>query len=72
MLFIYFFTMKQHSLIMVVVILISDFLLPVCVSLTQLLVHNLLNLQRGRKSAGKVGRRFVETFVQKYKKLTKS
>lgn len=37
-------TVKEHALVVVVVILICNFLLSVCVSFPQLLIHNLLNL----------------------------
>lgn len=40
-------TVKEHPLVVVVVILVCDFLLPVCVALAQLLIHHFLNLQRG-------------------------
>lgn len=42
-------TVKQHSLVVMVVILIRNFLLSVCVSLPQLLIHHLLNLQSHRE-----------------------
>lgn len=38
--------MKQHALIVMVVILLRDFLLSVTESLPQLLVHYLLNLRQ--------------------------
>lgn len=38
------FTVEQHPLVVMVVVLICDLLLPVGVSLPQLLVHHLLNL----------------------------
>ncbi len=37
--------MKQHSFIVVVVILVGDLFLPVCVSLSHFLIHHLLDLQ---------------------------
>ena len=36
--------MKQHALIVVVVVFICDLLLPVGVTFSQLLIDNLLNL----------------------------
>lgn len=39
-------TVKEHPLVVVVVILVCDFLLPVRVALPQLLIHHFLNLQR--------------------------
>lgn len=42
----HFLTMKQHALIVMIMILLWDLLLPVTESLPQLLVHDLLNLQR--------------------------
>lgn len=42
-------TVKEHSLVVMVVILVSDFLLSVCVSLPELLVHHLLDLQGGEE-----------------------
>lgn len=49
----YSFTMKEHALVVVVVILICNFLLSVCVSFPQLLIHNLLNLQSDKGEEGK-------------------
>lgn len=51
------FTVEEHALVVVVVILVGDLLLPVRVSLSQLLIHHLLNLQRegGRERAGDDG-----------------
>lgn len=37
-------TMEQHPLVVMVVVLISDLLLPVSVTFPQLLVYHLLNL----------------------------
>lgn len=37
--------MKEHALVVMIMVLISNFLLPVCVSFSQLLVHHFLNLQ---------------------------
>lgn len=45
----HFITMKQHALIVMVMILFWDLLLPVTESLPQLLIHNLLNLQWNNK-----------------------
>lgn len=39
-------TVKEHPLIVVVVVLVCDLLLSVCVSFPQFLVHHLLNLQK--------------------------
>lgn len=38
-------TVEQHALVVMVVVLIGDLLLPVGVTLPQLLVHHLLDLQ---------------------------
>lgn len=46
------FTVKEHALVVVVVILICNFLLSVCVSFPQLLIHNLLNLQSEEREEG--------------------
>ena len=43
-------TMKEHALVVMVVILVCDFLLPVCVPLPQLLIHHLLNLQSSKET----------------------
>lgn len=40
-------TVKEHSLVVMVVILVGDLLLAVSVSLPELLVHHLLDLQGG-------------------------
>lgn len=37
-------TVKQHAFVVVVVVLVCDLLLPVCVTLPQLLVHHFLDL----------------------------
>lgn len=37
-------TVEQHALVVMVVVLVSDLFLPMCVSLPQLLIHHLLNL----------------------------
>lgn len=55
--------MKEHALVVVVVILICNFLLSVCVSFPQLLIHNLLNLQSEEGEEGnsthKIGQRLI-------------
>lgn len=48
------FTVKEHALVVVVVILVRNLLLSVCVSLSQLLVDNLLNLWPERASETEV------------------
>lgn len=42
-------TVEQHALIVMVVVLLRHLLLSVAESLPQLLIHNFLNLHKGKK-----------------------